>query len=634
MSPAVASVLLRASLQVGSDTGGPGDSAGASVEGEATLGLRFVRVDGSRAQYDEDVNLDEGLYLRSARLRISGLEDGPLELIEVEASGLGDPWSSLGIEALGGPWRTRAGFHRQRYVGNAQADQHAFDIERERTRLDVEYRSPNSETHSALGFELLQRDGLYVGSRSINLGFVEGFPVRRRESTRAVNADFGSRSHGWSLDMGLGLETLDADDRRTFTLPAPGFPGEEFSEDYASEIRGLGQHGELRLGRELSEWTRLDLGMGWHATALDGDEVSIEDAFFFDPGLPFVRSTTADLELAEREFEGKAELSHSLSEVTQVSLAYERRQDRGNGDVARLVQQDEFTGEPPSVSAFLDESEHESTLDLLRIDLSTEFPSARLDLDLEWGREEMEMLQVGDGVIVRSIDDSLREFGGEVGASFALPDEFSLDLGLGHHLRPTETPEAGVAFAFEDDRETFARMACRRRSALRSYGGEVRFQHRTSEAFSSSEADVARGSLDYTGALDARTHVEAILSLAVHRLDSEATFLFFDPSIGVEAVPAAVHFDAHDIGLSGSLTREIWELHPRLEWGVSFARGDAEFDYLTGSAALPWVLHGGFEVGLEVRGLRFDGSMLLEDSDYRALIVDLYLRRAFPSRPL
>lgn len=632
MSPALASLLLTTRLQ---STARDGPSAteepGPTLEGEATVGFRLRKIRGSEAQYEEDVNLDEGLFLRSAHVSAHGLDGGPLQSFELGVEGLGDPFATYRLDALGGPWSTHASYDHDRFVGNAQVDQHGFDIERRRGRLDLDYRSDDPDTRSTFGLQYGRREGLYEGSRSINLDFIAGFPALREETTRGASAGFATRVGGWLFDLTAGIESLAAEDRRQFDLPAPGFPGTNWSEDFSADTDGAGHRGALEVERELTAGATLALGFAWQSTDLDGNETAAEEGFVFSPDAPFLSTSTGELEFVEREHEGRVGVTFALSESTDLGVGFTRHVESGSGDLARLVVRDEFTGDPPSVSAFLDTADHESALDLVQLEMSTALGErTQLDLDLEWGHEDVEVRQVVDGVTVRSFDGTLREFGGEAAVSLALDRGYSLDIGAGHHVLPVETALPGVGFDFEDDRQTFVRCGARRRGERNTVGCTLRLERRENEALTS-ESDAGSVGADYSWT-DGRLRLDVFASFAAQELRSETSFVFFEPGTGFEVVPGVARFDGQQATLGGALECELDPFRPRLEWSAALGRGDSEFEYWTAAGVLPWRLRECSELGVEARALDFAGSGVLGASDYRVLLLAFTLRVSFGPR--
>lgn len=607
---------------------GSGD-AGPVVEGELTAGLRLREIDGSGAQFDEDLNLEEGLFVRGFRLEARDLEGLPLRSLELLAEGIGEPFSTYRLEALGGPWRTIGRFDRSQYVGNAQADQHPFEVERESGALTFQYEPRDSPSRSSFGLDYLHRDSLALGTRSVGFEFVSGFPVRKEEKSYGARGNFATEAAGWRLELDLGLRNLEAGERLEFAEPSRNFPGALWTEEFEADSDGRQQRGELRLERELGRGAQLDLGFDWSSTDLVGDFSSFETGFLFDPSLPFERTTSGDLELEERELEGEAGLRFPLAESAALDLRYIRHHEELDGDLLRTILLDELMGEPPSVGEFPDSSKEEGTIDLFQLGADLR-PHERvgLDLQLEWARDALDIEQVVDDVTVRRFDDSVNEFGGRGALSLELGRGTVLDLSAGHAQQPTETALVGVEFTFEDSRTTFADLACRSRGRLGSVSGEIRQEHRTSDAFRS-QGDFGR----YAFSLASELGASLTLAYLTYDLEADTTFLFFDPVSGFQEVPAVVSFDGHQVALGGSWQRSPGaSLRPGLSWSATLSSGDSDFAYVTAGAALPWSLGRGVEVGVDASYHEFNGDGLLDPSDYQALVLELFVRKAFGPR--
>jgi len=623
----LALVLLEASA---SAQAVPPADQGPAFDGELTLGLRLLDVNGSRAQYDEDVNLEEGLFLRALEFRARRLEGLPIESLTLSAHGVGEPFAAYRLETQGGPWRTNARFDRSRYVGNAQADQHPFDLERSSGTLDFDYQPRGSSTRSSFGLETLSRDGLGLGSRSVGVESVSGFPVREQQRDTGVRGAFATEVDGWQLDLDAGLRTLDSRDRRSFALPSPHFPGTIVSEDFRADQDGTGEHGHLGLSHALGEdGAHLALGLGWESVDVTGDAHWQEAAFFIDPSTPFERDTQGELTQSRDEFAGDVHYVQPLTAELDLDLGYRREHERGDGRLTRTVATDELTGDPPSLSVLQDTNEHESTLDLFTLGTNAELGAGcQLDAELEWGGENLQVEDVSDGVVVRSFDGREREFGGQGTLRCPLGAGWNLDLGAGHARRPTESSQVGVAFDFADDRATFGRLDCRWRGHACSAGADARFEHRESDALNS-RGDLGTYGLSFAGQPGADVRLDARASWRTFALESDTTFLFFDPGVGVSEVPGVVTFDGHELGLQAGLELDLAPLRPRLAWNGAHSNGDSAYSYQRASLTLPWDAGDGFELGLELQYLEFAGDGALDASDYDARLVELYVRHAW-----
>jgi hypothetical protein len=301
------------------------------------------------------------------------------------------------------------------------------------------------------------------------------------------------------------------------------------------------------------------------------------------------------------------------------------------GDLVRTEVLDELFGDPPSISQFEDHNSHESRLDLVELGFSCPIGECvELDLVAEWGREEIEIEQVLKEVPVRLFDDTVDQFGGEGTLAADLSSDVRLTLSGGHHQRPTETSEPGVFFTFDDERTSHASLECRwNASSTTTFSGHARKELRDSEPFGS-EGDLDRYGLSMAGHPCERLWLDTSVTYQSYDLTSETIFLSFDPVLGILAVPGIASFDSRQYTLAGAARYEASESFlPRAGFTVTSSSGDSEFDYLTIRTALPYVLESGLEVGLEAALYGFDGDDLLEDSDYDAFVLELYVRKSF-----
>jgi hypothetical protein len=406
------------------------------------------------------------------------------------------------------------------------------------------------------------------------------------------------------------------------------------SEDFASDVEGLGRQGEIELSRELGRGTTVFLAVDWRRTDVDGDLDSFETGFFFaDPSLPYERTTLGALDGRSRELAGGGGVAFELSGGAELELRYTRVLEREEGELTRTQVLDEFMGDPPSVSTFVDENDYESALDLFELEASAPLGErVRLDVALAWGREDLDVRQVVEDIVIRRFDGAESQAGGELGIGLELGRGWDAELGAGHEIRPTESAEPGVLFAFEDDRRSFVRARCNHRGAARALTAEGRVERRESDALTS-EGEFSRLALSYGGALGSRTSFATSVSLARQDLESESTIPVRDPFGTLIVVPFVARFDGHQVGVGASVERAVGELRPRIAWNGAFGRGDGAFDYQGVTAALPWVLDAGFELGVALRYLDFDGEGLLDASDYDALVLEVYVRRGFGVPP-
>lgn len=408
---------------------------GYDLSGLVQVGYRRVGVNGSEGAFEENLNLDDGFVLSNLVLSGERLEPGSgPESFGLRAEGLGDPYSQVALDLDEGAWRTSAGYSRSSWVGTTDSDQHRFDVLRESASLAVRRRpAGRDQTRSGIEVSWVNRDGMSVGSQSFAFGFLRGFPVRREDRALGVRGDVGGSVAGLEVELALGLERRESDDRRDVATTQPAFPNDPITEDFDAETEGFGHFGELRLARELvRDWTRIDLGLGWQRSEATGRLASFETGYFFDPSLPYERTTDADLDLEAREIEFDAGLQQRLEVDVDLELRWTRAQEDGSGELDRIEVLDELMGDPPSTSFFEDTSDSQSTLDLFEVGLSTPlWEAGDLEVRLEYGHEEIDVEQIVDGVTVRFFDGTVSEWGGETTLSAELSKSVSLDLGAG-----------------------------------------------------------------------------------------------------------------------------------------------------------------------------------------------------------
>jgi hypothetical protein len=613
------------------------DSPGAGVEeseltGEVSVGMRFVDVDGDEAQFDEDLNLDEGLYLRS--LVLEGIPPGGyggIDRFVLRASGVGDPNTRFSIETVGGPWKTGARYDRSRFVGNAHDDLHPFDVRRDRGSLSLAYAPRGSESRSSLELSYLERDGVALGSRSVGFSFVEGFPVRREERDVSATGSWRTVFGATRLEVGLGIDQTRSRDRYGYTLATPTFPTDPVSEDFASEVDGNGVRGELRLERELGSRVRIDAGLDWAAVRRRGDRASRELTYSFVPALPFASDTQSDLELDVSEFSGDIGAAVRLGEDSELELRYTRSREEESGDLFDTVIRDDLMGEPPSTSQFVSSLDRNSRVGLFELGLSTAAGEAVLvDLGLQWAREELFSREIVEGTTTRFFDGDLDELGAEGSVSVEIGPSLETTLSGGSVRRPTSTAEPDVRFRFDDERATFAELSGRWRPGARTtLAAHTRYEALESEPFDA-EGDSLRYGLSVSG--EPRSGWSCNGSFLYRTTDrvTRRNDLFFDPMTGTTRVRGLATFDGIERTLTASTACQVTPAFaPRLAVTGSLASGDTAFDSYTSSLTLPWQTRWEVELGLEALYVEFDGEGLLADASYDALVLSLYVRKGF-----
>jgi hypothetical protein len=600
------------------------------LSGEAVLALRLLDVSGNQAQFDEDRNLESGVFLRDLSLdgrRVAG-DPGSFSL---RAFGIGTRDAGVRAETSYDGVDVLACYGRTRYSGTTSTDVHSFDFEREQAALSVTHAAEAGTLRRAgVEFSWGRRDGFVLGSRSVDFGFVPGVPVdldERRlggegQASLVLGEDF-------ELDLQAGMEDLSTQDRRSFQAPHPGFPQSQVSEDFAADTDGFAHHGSARLRRPLrSGRLEADIGVVWNVVESEGTLDAREIGIFNDPDLPFASDTAGDADFDGRGLGVDAGLTWSFSDGTEVDARFTHERERDDGTLVQTVTLDELMGDPPSVSTFVDDLEHESTLDLLEAGLRAPL-GERVDLDLalEIGTEAIRVQDVSDQVVVRHFDDRVDVWGAESSLSAELGAS-TVELGGGFGIRPTETSRIGVEFTFDDTHTSFGTLAWRwRQSDSTTLVTRARHEQRRSEAFDS------QGKFDsFSCTLGTRlgrdVGLDGSFGYRTFDLEADTTFLVLAPS--PTEVPGTASFEGIQRLASLGVTWEASEdLHPRLIASASIGSGDGSFDHGAIDLDVPWRLSPSLEIGTSLGWFRFDGDGSLDARDYDATIVTLYARATF-----
>ena len=128
------------------------------VSGSFDVGLR--KVTGDDGRYDQDVNLDDGLVLRSARVRGDGLVDGLLvRTFSADLVGVGDPWTTFDLRAtLPEAYDLRIWADRSESVFLGAYDPNPLDAVRGRFGGRLDFR-PGRDLEVHLSTERRTREG-------------------------------------------------------------------------------------------------------------------------------------------------------------------------------------------------------------------------------------------------------------------------------------------------------------------------------------------------------------------------------------------------------------------------------------------------------------------------------------------
>jgi hypothetical protein len=602
------------------------------LSGEAALGLHLLDVGGNEAQFNEDQNLERGIFLRDLSVsgkRVAG-DSGPASF-SLEALGIGTNAASARAETSVDGIDVRARYAHTRFSGTSTTDIHSFDFERETGSLSLA-RDAHDGTVRRAGVELTfaRRDGFTLGTRSVNNGFVSDVPVDQDERRLGAAGQLGLRLGEFELDLAAGVEDLDTRDRRSFQAPHPRFPQRQVSEDFAADTDGLAHHGSVRLSRAcLAGSLDVDAGVAWHVVNADGTLDRHETGIFNDPDLPFVSDTQGDTDFDGRALSTDAGLTWEVADETEVDLRFTHEHERDDGLLVRTVTLDELTGDPPTVSTLADDVHHESRLELLEAGVRA--PLGRridVDLSLEAGREEIEVEDVSDQIVVRRFDGTVDRFGGEGRLSAEMGLAQTLELAAGYGNLPTESSRIGVEFTFDDTRTSFGSLAWRwRPRADASLSSEIKHEQRESDAFGS-EGEFDSLSLSGSTALESRFSLDA--SFTYRTFDSKADTTFIVSNPGPTQIDGTVSFEGiQRIASAGAAWEATDVLHPRLWASLSQGSGDGSFDYGAFDLDVPYRLSARFELGGDLSWIRFDGDDSLSARDYDAWVLTLYARASF-----
>ncbi len=602
------------------------------LAGLASVGMRWRDVDGSEAQFDEDSNLEEGFVLRE--LGIEGTAEpgaGPVDSFLLDASGVGDPASYYRAEADLGEWRAFARYQRSVFEGNSDSDIHPFDVSRRSAVLGVE-SGGGEGVRSLLELSYMDRDGLFVGTRSFGFEFISGFPVREEERRLGARGDLLLELGESELSLTAGIERLRADDRWTFAEAPPSFPGETVTEDFDAGTKGLNASGEARIRRAFRDGSlEADLGLRWQRSDVEGDLSSNETGFFFDPASPFVRDTEGDLDLVDRRVEADLGLVQDLGGSESISLRYTFAREELTGDLSKTVTLDELTGDPPTVSQFQDTND--SSSDLQQVEVAWRrplFARAEIELGGSYGSEQLEVDQVVDGVTTRFFDDRVDRYGAEAALYVDAGRDLEFDVSAAYGQVPTESARVGVLFTFDDERSTQVGAGARWRPLERwMLSARARFEFHESEATIDSESDVGRYSFSATANPLDGLSLHAGFDYMDYDRRAETTFLFFGPG-GIVELPAVVSFDGIQRVWTASAEWEVAPaFRPRLDLSAASSGGDSEFDYSSLGLDLPFGLPFDAEFGAEWSFVDFEADGALSDSTYDAAVLVLYFTQRF-----
>ncbi len=634
LPPWLPAMLVALPIQ-GGDPGSGGDSSrsGFDLSGEATFGWRFLGVRGSRSQFDEDQNLDQGAILR--QLRIEGRNAQPAGGIRsflLDAYGVGDPQSSYRGEIAGSALKALARFDRTRFSGAAEDDLHPFDFKRERGSLRVESAGSGAgDLRGSLGFSYGRRDGFSLGTRSVGFGFIDGIPVRQRDENRGVDGDLGFGALGWDFKIDGGLGRLETRDRRDAAGPAPNDPNTTDTERF----RARGEATSSRIGMRARHSfdggkTAADGGLEYDDLKGDGHMHSFETGVLSGPGDDFQRTTTSDANTVDRSLRMDAGLRRQVSPGLAWRARIERVEEVEGGDVVRDSLLEEPPGSTPSELIESQSLNFDRTLDMAEVGVETGLTdSTDLDATVEVGRAREKVLDTFGGVTQHRFDDTVNEIGGRATLSVEASREVEVALSAGYEIAPTPNQVSQAFLTLEDERGLFAsaRVRWKARPGV-SLSATLKHRERDIPAFGS---HYESNSLSLAGSFvpSASWSADASLSLRQYDLAADTTFILLVNGTP-QQLDERVFFRGMQTVLAGSVS---WQVSPsfRPRFGASgvVVNGDANLLYGALLLDLPWKPGKDLTLGTEIDLHRFDSQESSATRDYDSAAVLLYVRTGF-----
>jgi len=600
------------------------------LSGEIVLGWRFLDVDGSQGQYDEDLNLQEGPLVREFMLKGTAPDSSGLRSFLLHAQGIGDPQTSALAELTGSSGRARFRYDRSRFEGNGVDDFHPFDLERERASARIETPGGPGDLHAAVEIWTGRRDGLSVGTRSANFGYVTGGVVRREDELAGARGELGFVLAGWQLSIAGSAEQLDSVDRRNYVGPSPVDPTFTQSERFRADVESTSVNGSARGRRTFDGKVSAEFDLEFEDVVGSGTMHSLENALSTS-GDPFERITEGDSDLSETRWSAKAGVRREVSPDLAWRGGLQRIEERSGGDLVTDTLLEDPPGSPPSQLVQHHSLEFESELYLVEAGLEASLsPGADIDVSLEGGLDHEIIRDESDGLVVNQFDDNLLQLGAVASLSIETSDEVTVALTGGYGLAPTHDPDGQSMMSLEDERGLFttARVRWRPERGI-SFTGTVGHRQRDVESLGSHYETT---SLSIAGCLQTSTDwsVDATYSLRSYGLVADTLVPILGSSGPPQLVPAEARFEGLQHVLAACATWWMTsQLHPRLCVSGATTTGDAEVDYGTVFLDLPWDAAEHLTLGVETDLHRFDAGSGTPASDYDSAAFVVYLRTAF-----
>jgi hypothetical protein len=599
--------------------------------GAITFGVRALAVNGSQEQFDETWNLDPGLVLRE--LSLDGerpTPGGPPEHLSLRAYSLGDPDSSARADWRRDDWSLDALYTRSDFHGAAQDDLHAYEMERERAGLHWQTgRAGGAEPSLRIGFDWSQAESISFGSRSVDFGFVAGFPVHRDERTLGTSAELGLPLCGFETSSRAGYEHGTQHDSDHFRELSPSDPAFVQTEDYAADAqRDAWLAGTRWRRRGVLPGLDLDFGVDWldHDGTLDMD--LDESGILFSADSPFVRTTAGSGDVHARVLDWDAGLALDLGQGRSARARFRQYEHTEDGAITLdsiLVE----NGGPPSEQVGVTTTHHASRGTLIELGYATPLgETTELDVGGQIGREHLNVEEDFNGGPVKRFDGDLDEAGGAAALAWDASARWRFTLRAALDVTPSKAGEPNFFLVFKDERERALELSGRFKPAPgTSYTARAKIASREIESFGSHYGSAVL-SLSGNWSSSPRWSTDAAWSLHVIDYDADTNVLLLDPFPTL--FPAHARFLAQENVLDfGTQWNASERFQPRLAAALSLGSGDVEYAFEHASLDLPWQFRPQLLVGLEsmLAHLRAEGT--LDGYGYTATQLMLYARFSF-----
>jgi len=591
------------------------------VRGGVEFGLRWIS--GDEGRYDQDVNLDGGPVLRSARLRGDGLVDGlAVQTFSADLVGVGDPYTSFDLRArLPEVYDLRIRADRDESVFLGAYDPHPLDSIRGRFGGTLRFR-PGREVEVHLSTERRTRDGD---------GGLDQIYRQDRTLPVASTARHDGRTHSVGFDATPGILRFGAtgtfaraadDSVRVLDRPDTPIPdrGTYAARADFRSVDLTGRAGARLLGG------RLDLGVlgGWGSATTDAEvreraQVVLDgadDVFGTPDDQVWSTETRARTEADARFRWLRAEALAQPADPVELLARWETRDDatRGAADVGTRDQMPPFNDPTQPFFVFPLRSRVDSRQDRASLE-------ARWRLSRAWrvraGGERIE-----EEVRSRDTTPDLDEFDPVTTAALAGFDwEPSDRVDLSVLGRAARTRRPAEELSAEDMDALSARLRLRRPDGWRLAATARLRQRENGESDSVSSVDATAITL---GRDAADGWFEASIARQEFRVESDTRFVV-DLAAGPNKVDRRVRYDESVLAATLDFS---WRVRgPLRAFGSARAargRGDLAYGQSDAALGLGWRLSPPLEVRAEARRIAYRERDRDRD-DYAAEVLTLSL---------